>query len=655
MAITSLTLDQETYERLGIGIAQLPLTPPLRLRGLGNLVVLAGANGSGKSRFLNLLQDLMRKHLPRDSQRELARQLRAAQAQIAHLEGYVEGIKVKLDPNITELTLADSITAHEQTITQVRQEVVRLMSAIQATKVLQTSSENVPQIVSFVPKLARLQDPVHVVESEADSRATRLRNLGTDSAEQNAPAYARSILRAALRGRDERRSKGLVEISSQESAELELSQLVQSLIGDDVVLRLDDSLNLTIGRWRTYETALSAGQQVLFQFACLLHAQGAALDDCIVLLDEPENHLHPAVLNQVIDKLREKLTKGQLWIATHSVPLVAHAVAKEPECLWYVEGGRVQHAGRSPEAVLEGLMGGPASAKHLHDFTLLPAQFAALRFLSECLTPPGVVGPDVKDPQTNQIASLLHRRRAANGKLRVLDFGAGKARLLATLAALGSPASEWLDYIAFDPSAENDAERQMELNAVYGSKGEGRNFADLSSLRTKVDAASVDVVVMCNVLHEIEPTHWDVLFGSGGVLTTLLGADGNLLVVEDYGMPVGELAHRYGFLLLDEPELLTLFAVLESDRDGKRYLRETPSAERYRDRLVAHAVGSEFLGRYSAQTQRSAIKVLHDRMSAALDTMLSAGAISKGNEGRYYARTAQLMANAAIWLQHHKA
>jgi hypothetical protein len=45
-------------------------------------------------------------------------------------------------------------------------------------------------------------------------------------------------------------------------------------------------------------------------------------------------------------------------------------------------------------------MGGLDSTSRLREFMRLPQQYAALRFLAECLEPPGVVGADVRDPQT---------------------------------------------------------------------------------------------------------------------------------------------------------------------------------------------------------------------------------------------------------------
>jgi len=462
-------------------------------------------------------------------------------------------------------------------------------------------------------------------------------------------------MRAALVARDQRRSKGSEVLTTEEATENGLIEILQAFLGLEVYPRLEESLNLAFGPWRSYSSVLSAGQQILFQFACLLHAQGSQLQHCIVLMDEPENHLHPAVLNEVIDKIRSQLGEtSQLWIATHSVPLIAHVVASDPDSLWYVENGRISFAGRTPDRVLEGLMGGNKGSRNLHDFTLLPAKYAALTFLGECLLPPGVVGPDVKDPQTNQIATFLPTLSSDKNRLRVLDFGAGKARLLRTLASLRPDVAEWLDYFAFDIDRSHEGERQLELEAVYGDDGASRSLCELAGLPAVLDEGTIDAIVMCNVLHEISPAQWSNLFGTTGVLTKMLAPDGYLVVVEDYGISIGERAHEYGFLLLDGPELSMLFSIDEQDKAAGLLKVQTPSDVRYRDRLVAYGIGSSCIKKYSNTTRKRAIQMLNERTTQTIEAINRDGnTASSGSAGRNYARTAQLMANSAIWLRNN--
>lgn len=257
-----------------------------------------------------------------------------------------------------------------------------------------------------------------------------------------------------------------------------------------------------------------------------------------------------------------------------------------------------------------------------------------------------------------QISQILTDRVAHAMPLRVLDFGAGKARLLATLAAehqvLEDPKEleTWLDYFAYDIDAENLLARKNEVIAAYGeAQAVKRLLNSRAELTSHIDSGSVDVIVMCNVLHEISPSDWPDLFGPSGYLTTLLKPDGMLLLVEDYGIPVGEKAHRYGFLLLDEPELVKLFDVREADRERRRFVRQSSQEPRYKDRLVAHLIGQECLLRMSAATREQAIDALENRMSSELDALLQQSGPASSENGRSYARTTQLLANAHVWLK----
>lgn len=159
---------------------------------------------------------------------------------------------------------------------------------------------------------------------------------------------------------------------------------------------------------------------------------------------------------------------------------------------------------------------------------------------------------------------------------------------------------------------------------------------------------------MCNVLHEIDPNMWLNSFGPESPLEIAMSQSGHLLVVEDYGIRIGERAHAYGFLLLDEPELRILFGITESDCLAGRFLRVDSTLPRHQGRLVAHLIGKECLARMSAATQRQAIKKLHDRMSGVVkDHLQNPCASPSAASGRDYARVAQLFANAAIWLGDH--
>ena len=139
------------------------------------------------------------------------------------------------------------------------------------------------------------------------------------------------------------------------------------------------------------------------------------------MLDEPENHLHPAAAVELLRNLYNFTAHSQIWIATHSVPLLAFIASVEPMALWFVEDGVVKNAGRHPKNVLLTLLGSDEGIRILHSFTGLPAQLAALTFACESLTPPSVATADGGDPQVSEIHDVL-RGLAPSRALRVLRF-----------------------------------------------------------------------------------------------------------------------------------------------------------------------------------------------------------------------------------------
>lgn len=134
--------------------------------------------------------------------------------------------------------------------------------------------------------------------------------------------------------------------------------------------------------------------------------------------------------------------------------------------------------------------------------------------------------------------------------LRILDYGAGKGRLISNIVDLDEVNQEKLiekiDYIAFDKFADDKEYCESALIKAYGTC-EKRYFNDFSNLLSVYDKGSFDVVIMCNVLHEIDPKDWLKLFQNEGTISSLLSENGILLLVEDHQIPIGEKAYQKVF------------------------------------------------------------------------------------------------------------
>lgn len=357
-------------------------------------------------------------------------------------------------------------------------------------------------------------------------------------------------------------------------------------------------------------SGLSEGQRVILGISLTLALKRADLDNVVLFLDEPETHLHPEALMEVMDSLMQGLPSAQFWIATHSIHLIAHL---GEEHMWSVANGKASYGGRDWSRGLCSIMGGEQQIESLRAFLGRPVQHAMLRFAAQCLCAPKIVDTAPGDPQTNQIYSHVNAMMASRRNLRVLDWGAGEGRLLVELfCEIGEQLVSQVDYTAFDlpdaPSlvAENCRQR---IEQIYGC-GEAckRYIRGESKLRENIDNGWFDLVVLCNVLHEISPSDWVRLLGPNGVIDRVLANDGFVLIVEDQQLPIGERAHDFGFLVLDNSELCALFGA--SIRAGEIL---TDCASTHPDRLKAHLVPKSLLTNVSSESRSRAIAQLRDR------------------------------------------
>jgi energy-coupling factor transporter ATP-binding protein EcfA2 len=596
----------------------------IRMERLGSLVVLAGKNGSGKSRFLERLSAWTSGNdgWPFGTLETLKREARK--------NGVVEnGASGWWDPGL----------AHWMWRTAAKNEPQRLETVLRNFFNLAFDSGDSPQIVHFVPKYLHLDDPAAVTPDSLLQRSSRVESVGMDQLNSNALSRIQHLQNRWWSAKHPSSTLPREDREAAIERYEKLNALVLRFLGVVLERNLDDRatlFGLPIGK-----PHLSDGQKVLLQFCVAVHAQADKLSELIVLMDEPENHLHPGALLEVIESIRAALPKGQLWIATHSVPLLAQV---DPESIWWMENGTIRRAGSTPETVLQGLIGNDDRICKLNEFLGLPAALAANRFAHQCLLPPAVVTTGSDDPQTTQIAKILDGCRPGNA-LKMVDFGAGRGRLAAALLESGASTDELrrrIDYRAYDflDTFKTDCEAAVER--LCGS-ADRKCFYSEQDLRSCIDPGSVDVVVMCNVLHEIDPQEWLDLFSEHGLIRYLLRTDGFLLLVEDTEMRIGEKAHQSGFLVLNTAELRTFFAIKEADVGFKA------EDERKDGRLKAHLVPTQCLGRANQDTFVAALKQVKHLACEEIKKLRSREPNYK--LGRKHAFHVQQLANATLALK----
>ncbi len=340
---------------------------------------------------------------------------------------------------------------------------------------------------------------------------------------------------------------------------LALQSLIQTVLGD--TLDFDNDFNPTLFGKPIFKASLSDGQRALLLWCIALHAQGGKLNELILVMDEPETHLHPEAMISMIERIIDANPNGQLWIATHSAPLIASLYSNWSDdlSLYFMSKGTISFASEQPEVVLTSLMGGQKNIAAMREFIDLPEVFATNRFASQCLESPTVVElAHDSDPQMGIVSADI---ASASVPLKLLDYGCGKGRLLSALIAEhGDQLTQKLDYVGWDIRESNKQACQKVIDKAYDNRSLVRWFKDRQELVNSHPACQFDRVVLCNVLHEITPIGWVELFNETGVIRQCLKQDGFLLIIEDYLMPKGEYAHPFGFIVLDTEPLQELFS-----------------------------------------------------------------------------------------------
>lgn len=618
MIVERLELEPSSLEELGLR--------EVKMTELGRFVGLTGKNGSGKSRVLRAAKDRIAAH-QRDAPHRNA-----------------------IDDAITQRRRAMRPTIEGAGAQEFLRELAQLEQRVQHLREIGLTGPTPSQLNFTATPATSLDNPENHAPSTRRNAVSNIKNARTVSSSYPLLWIATT--------HDEHFNLTHPDVGLRESTEAksatdswkQLSTVVEAMLGQPPTIE-PRTHNIHLFGRPAHAAELSQGQNVLLQLAVALHAHSASLDNTVLFMDEPENHLHPSAVIDVLERLKNASGRMQFWIATHSVPLLAYLHAQDSKCLWYVEDGHVQRAGKLQQHVLESLLGNSERLEQLRTFVALPEQVAIEQFAAECLMPPGVSDKGKNDPQVQQIREVIDKLRADRKRpLEVLDYGAGRGRLLAGMFAdNASDLRERISDRALDeyPSGEKDCRRVIE--SVYESS-DGRYFSALDKFHND-RPAPVDLLVLCNVLHEMLPKDWQRRFGDENDFAQMLAPDGFLLVVEDHEIHVGEHAHEYGFLLLDTDELKALFAVEHSDIEAKRFIQSKHSERG--DRLKAHWIAQPLVRRVTRGTILTALKRLQKRTREAIEKIRAQNRDNSDPKrtGQAHARAAMLFANASLALE----
>lgn len=662
MKITEVNLTKNITQPVGLN--------PISMKKIGNMVLLAGKNGSGKTRLLNLIRNQAQNIQNDKNQRNSAKsnigiKLKNIENQVVtkqqleqNIQQYENNIKNLQQQIITQpqnkQRLELNIQQYENNIKNWQQQIenqpkqkeewekgiskLEELLEIPIPIVLEDNQQNVA-VVDFVPNKIELEDWTNQTEQQWMQKASHATTIGVANLHQSTIPLIQKVTRTWFNS-----THPSIIISQKEkdiaTADYErLQSIIQSFIG--TTIDVDQNGHSTLFGKPIAQTQLSAGQRVLLQLCVAIFAQGGSLENYIIFMDEPENHLHPSAVIDLLDAIKEHNPNGQIWIATHSIPLLSHF---DSSSLWFVENGTVKHSGKKPELVLRSLLGDDDRIQKLRDFTSLPSELARNRFTFECLCPPQVVETDSKDPQSNQLNEQLKIIWKEKLSINLLDFGAGKGRMIANLSDYETVSKETLNYHAYEPF-DTDKEYCLKNISLCYDDAENRYHTTIESLRTKVDDNYFDVVVLSNVLHEIPYSQWYSIFSD---IKNLLKEDGYLLLIEDCLIPIGELPHSNGFIVFNTLHLKKLFKIPSTEANFIAHDARFDSLEQ-RGRLMAHLIPQLYLTNISTETIKDALKEL--KQSAKTEIQKIRNEIPSYSNGLAHGFWIQQLANADLCLQ----
>lgn len=613
----------------------------IKMKRLGDVVILAGKNGSGKTRILGTIFWQFGKKPTMD---EITINTQQKNDNTTH--------KNNCETRILEIESKGVNSSLEEgaELDRLKMEVIDVTNRIKnnqnvldwdfiKTDVSLESGRY--SSVHFVPKEIELTPPDEHDKKNLHNHANSLDELGTHKLKVGTLAKIQVIQNRWFNASHPDFTTSDEERKQAEEEYNNLRNVIKVFFGEE--LGRDLNGDVTLFGFPIGYAKLSDGQKILLQLCVAIYSQGSKLENLILILDEPENHLHPSILIEFIETLRKTIKNGQIWIATHSIPLLAHF---DPNSIWFVESGTVKHAGKIPEKVLASLLGNENSILKLQDFTNLPAQYASTLYAFECLCVPESIMTGSNDPQSKQIRETLIKLTQNSEKLRVLDYGAGKGRIVENINDYEENEREKLikkiDYIAYDKYPYDKERCETTLSNVY-STSEKKYYNDFEALLRDHNKGSFDVVIMCNVLHEIVPEKWLELFVPDGEITKCLKENGILMLVEVIHLPKGEKAYAGGFLVLDTPQLQKLFSIPKKNNNFYDFTHPKDP------RLKIHLIPKSHLERIS---KASIIEAVKSKSTEAKEKIIELrGKEGSYENGRLHGFWVQQFANAQLSLE----
>lgn len=290
----------------------------------------------------------------------------------------------------------------------------------------------------------------------------------------------------------------------------------------------------------------SPGELLLFYLCVFLSViKARSSRKLVILMDEPELHLHSRVLVKFIKMLREIDCVAELWVASHSlflVPLFAFE-----EIVFFDRGTMVKKNSRIYKELYNTLVG--VENINLFEFLKSIDDWEYYQFIAECFCLPKPVSRvNINDEQFLKLMDAISHIKDKE-KIQVLDYGAGECRIGECMKLLADSGEKMLNvvYSAFEPYPGEE---------LLLKKGKGfKLYTDFDQVIK--ENTLYDVVVLMNVLHEVPVTKWKKTFSN---IARILNDGGILVLLEVQALTSGEQPYGdNGYLVLHDEQVRLLF------------------------------------------------------------------------------------------------
>ena len=379
-------------------------------------------------------------------------------------------------------------------------------------------------------------------------------------------------------------------------------------------------------------TLLSPGQKTLFAYAILFFYldvnSKTNIRESIIIIDEPEKHLHPEAQIALIDALKNIIgTTGQLWVATHSIHILSHLECDE--IMMMKDDEIIQPSRTTPSNSLSDLMGTENHIDKLATFINSISEWAYSNFMLQCFKEPDVVfGKSINDPQFKLFKEFLEN----NSEIKLLDYGAGKGRIGYTIQE-DEVMSKKIAYNAYAYEPDKNINDYELLNNVPDKR-------EIYSKISEIPDNSFDCIVLCNVLHEIHPKEW---INTLKAIKNALNHTGFLLIIEDRFLPKGENANEFGYLIFGDEETKIL---LDSVNSKNLKLAGTE----FEKRIIFNAFQKSDIN----PTDASVLKAIKTLQNNTYNNIKKIRKEEKKDlsQGRRYANETQLYVNSTLAIEY---